>query len=182
MTTAGPSGFKAPPVVECMSREHCLGFGKKVYAADMICDACLRRHDPQRLREWAQANRNALAILDEAFFRKVETRRNLEARGRYLCAFEDPDYTHCRWRQYDLNLRGTRTDCGVVRRKGMACMRCWKRHLQKVEIVQYFTPMGLCHEEVDRINEVAKGEGSAAKDEENDDDDDEDVEGYHQLV
>jgi hypothetical protein len=181
MTPPSSSGFKLPPVVECMSREHCLGFGKKVYVADKICDVCLRRHDPQQLREWAYANTRALSVLDEEFSKKQERKRNLEAHGRYLCAFEDPDYTHCRWRRYDLNLRGTRTDCGVVRRKGTACISCWKRHLQKVGIVQYFTPMGLCHEEADKMNEALREEESAAKDEEHNDDD-EDVEGYDLLL
>ncbi|KAF2689688.1 hypothetical protein K458DRAFT_131110 [Lentithecium fluviatile CBS 122367] len=171
--------FKPPPVVECMSREHCLGFGKKIYVPNVVCSSCLKRHDPQQLREWAQGNSSALHILDEEFAQKQQTKRNLEARGRYLCAFEDPDYTHCRWRRRDLNLRGTRMDCGIVRRKGTACVKCWRRHLHKIGIVQYFTPMGLCHEEADKAAEASKSKDDAVEDDEDDEDDD--VEGYNQL-
>jgi hypothetical protein len=173
MTTPATFAFKPPPVVECMSREHCLGFGKKVFVPDIICNSCLRRHDPQRLREWAQGNTGALSILDEEFHRKQQTKRNLEARGRYLCAFEDPDFTHCRWRRYDLNLRGTRTDCGIVKRKGTACAKCWRRHLEKINIIQYFTPMGMCREELDKATEYAEAEaleGDEAGNLEDDDD------------
>lgn len=187
MSVSAASAFKPPPVVECLSREHCLGFGQKVYVANRICNACLRRHDPQQLREWANGNRDAISILDEEYARKQNAKRNLEARGRFFCAFEDPDYMHCRWRRSDLNLRGTRINCSMVRRKGMACGKCWKRHLQKFGIVQHFTPLGLCHEEADKATESLSAAHSIVADEESfneddDDDDDDDVEGYNTLL
>ena len=62
-------------------------------------------------------------------------------------------------------------------------MKCWKRHLQKVGIVQYFTPMGLCHEEADKATDVSGVEGSTARHgKSKDDDDDDDVEGYDLLL
>jgi hypothetical protein len=157
MSNSTMSSYKLPPIIQCISPEHCLSIGKKVHTPGKICDVCLKRYDLQQLREWAHEDPTALSILDEEFARRQEAKGNIEARGRYLCAFEDPDYTHCRWRQHDVNLRGTRTDCGVVRRKGSACVKCWRRHLQKIGIVQYFTPWGLCHEEADKASETMKG-------------------------
>jgi hypothetical protein len=158
--------FKAPPVIDCLSQARCLGIGRKTYNPYTVCLSCLKRHDPQQLRGWANNNASALALIEEQVNRKQEAKRRIEAHGRYLCAFEDPDFQHCRWRESDLNLRGTRLNCTTVRGKGKACKRCWRRHLQNVAIVQYFSPAGLCYEESDKIVEVAE-EG------------DDDAEGYN---
>lgn len=174
MSSSSEPPFKPPPVVECVSQEHCLGFGKRVHVPNKICAECLKRHDPQELRICANNNQEAITLVDEELSRKQETKRNIEARGRYLCAFEDPDYEHCRWRRRDLNLRGTRTDCGVVRRKGAACEKCWGRYLQKIGIVQYFTPTGLCHEEADKAAQEQSESKSMTEEA-----DDDDVEGYN---
>ena len=103
-------------------------------------------------------------------------KRSLEARGRFLCAFEDPDFQGRRWRLRDLNLRRYRLKCGFVRRKGAACAKCWNGHLQKVRIVQYFTPTGLCHEEADKV--VTKLEGA----EERINGGEDDAEGYNVIL
>ncbi len=176
MASASESPFKPPPIVECISRSHCLGIGRKIYVPDRICAACLQRHDPQQLRIWADANTAALLLVNEETLRKHVLKRNIEARGRYLCAFEDPDFQHCRWRLHDLNLRGTRLDCSSVRKKGTACSKCWSRRLQKIRIAQHFTPTGLCHEEADKL--VTRSAGS----EEDIEGEDDDVEGYNVLT
>ncbi|PZD39605.1 hypothetical protein A1F97_05750 [Pyrenophora tritici-repentis] len=119
MSSASESPFKPPPIVECVSGTHCLGIGKKVYVPHRVCSDCLQRHDPQQLRIWANSNPAALLLINEETARKHVLKRNIEARGRYLCAFEDPDYQLCRWRLLDLNLRGTRLDCPSVRRKAL---------------------------------------------------------------
>ncbi|KAH8730365.1 hypothetical protein GQ44DRAFT_814270 [Phaeosphaeriaceae sp. PMI808] len=150
MSTSSEPIFKAPPIVECNTRRHCLGVGKKVHNSDKVCSNCLKRYDPQQLRVWANGSLAALTLVEEEVLRKQYNKQNLENHGRYLCAFEDPDFQYCRWRQIDLNLRGSRLHCSTVRRKGKACKRCWRRHLQKFQIVQYFTPTGVCHEESDR--------------------------------
>ncbi|EDU49130.1 conserved hypothetical protein [Pyrenophora tritici-repentis Pt-1C-BFP] len=151
MSSASESPFKPPPIVECVSGTHCLGIGKKVYVPHRVCSDCLQRHDPQQLRIWANSNPAALLLINEETARKHVLKRNIEARGRYLCAFEDPDYQLCRWRLLDLNLRGTRLDCPSVRRKGTACSKCWRKRLRKISVVQHFTPAGLCHDEADRV-------------------------------
>ncbi|KAF2029085.1 hypothetical protein EK21DRAFT_68515 [Setomelanomma holmii] len=112
MSTASESVFKPPPVIECLAQGHCLGIGKKLRNFDTVCNNCLDRHDLQQLRVWANNNATALALINSHAERRQGRKRNLEAHGRYLCAFEDPDYQRCRWRQSDLNLRGTRLDCG----------------------------------------------------------------------
>lgn len=163
MSSPSESPFKSPPVVECISQGSCLGFGKKVHVPNRICVECLKRHDPQQLREWANDDVEALGLVDEELSRKQATKQNIEAHGRYLCAFEDPDFASCRWRRADLNLRGIRGDCKVVKRKGLACEKCWSQHLHKIGVVQYFTPLGLCHEEADKI----ASETAADREEEN---------------
>ena len=176
MPSASTPQFTPPPVVECISREHCLGLGKKVHSPNKICAECLQRYDLQQLQIWANGNVEAQAKMDEELSRKQMVKRNIEARGRYLCAFEDPDYHHCRWRRMELNLRSTRLTCSMVRRKGTACQRCWQHHLLRIGIVQYFNPMGMCHEEVDRA--VPQRRSSEASDE----DDDVDIEGYNVIL
>ena len=176
MTSTESPQFKLPPVTECISRDLCLGFGKKVHSSDKICKACLLRHDPQQLRTLANDNVDALAIVEKEIARKQVLKENTEGHNRFLCAFEDPDYIHCRWRRQDLNLRGTRLTCSVVRRKGMACEKCWRRHLQRIGIVQYFTPTGMCHEEADKTVLQTRGSESMEND------DDEDVEGYNIIA
>ncbi|KAF2105366.1 hypothetical protein BDV96DRAFT_476721, partial [Lophiotrema nucula] len=120
MSTSEAS-FKPPPVVECVSREVCLGIGKKIYSAEKVCSECLRCHDPEQLRCLADGNDQALAAIAEEVSWKQQIKANLESHDRFLCAFEDPDYELCRWRQKDLNLRGNRTNCSIVKRKGTAC-------------------------------------------------------------
>ncbi|PSN61214.1 hypothetical protein BS50DRAFT_156352 [Corynespora cassiicola Philippines] len=174
--SSSPDSFKLPPAVVCIAGSHCLGFGKKVYSPSKVCIECLKRYDPQQLRAWANNNADALARIEAEVSRKEITKQNIEAHGRFLCAFEDPDYQFCRWRRSDLNLRGTRVTCNVVKRKGTACDKCWKGHLQKIDIVQYFTPTGMCHEEADKVatkSQPADNEG---------DDDDDDIEGYGTLL
>ena len=173
MSSASESPFKPPPIVKCISGNNCLGVGKKIYAPDLVCTDCLQRHDPQQLRIWANSNTGALSLINEETSRKQLSKRNIEARGRYLCAFEDPDFQHCRWRLLDLNLRGTRLNCSSVRKKGRACSKCWRRHLRRIGIVPYFTPTGLCHEEADKV--VTESAASEGRGEEEDDD----VEGYN---
>lgn len=175
MTSSLQSPFKPPPIVQCLCQSYCLGIGKKVYDPTLVCPDCLKRHDLQQLRIWAKDNPAAINLIDLESSRKQVLKQNIEARGRYLCAFEDPDFQHCTWRQYNLNLRGTRLNCHSVPRKGSACARCWSQHLQKIEIVQYFTPSGLCHEEADKV--VAKSEEAEAGIEGGDDD----VEGYDMV-
>lgn len=184
MATSSAPQFKPPPVVECLSWNLCFGFGKKVYNPTNICTQCLLRYDAQQLRLMANGNTNALAVIEEELPRRQTLKSNLEAHGRFLCAFEDPDFAECRWRHQDLNLRGTRLNCSVVKRKGMACEKCWGRRLQKFAIMQHFTPTGTCHEEVDRIvpqtgNEESVDHGDDGND---DDDDDDDVEGYNTIL
>lgn len=174
MSSAAGVHFRPPPIVECVSQGSCLGIGRKVFNPHKICTNCLTRHDPQQLRIWANSNRTALALIDEELRRKYAVKLNIESHGRFLCAFEDPDFQYCRWRRRDLNLRGTRLTCKVVGRKGVACARCWRRHLQKISIVQYFTPGGLCHEEADK----AVSSRSVGLEEEEDDD----VEGYNEIL
>lgn len=166
--------FKPPPIVECISQGNCLGIGRKVFDSHKICANCLTRHDPQQLRSWTSNSRTSLSLIDEEVRRKQTVKQNIEGYGRYLCAFEDPDFQYCRWRQRDLNLRGTRLACKVVRRKGAACARCWRRHLQKISIIQYFTPSGLCHEEADKVvsSRLAGLEDA----------DDDDAEGYNEIL
>jgi hypothetical protein len=176
MSSAPDSLFKSPPIVKCISRNNCLGIGKKIHVPDLVCPDCLLRHDPQQLRIWAKNNISAISLINEEAFQKQNFKRNLETRGRYYCAFEDPDFQHCRWRLLDLNLRGTRLDCSIVRRKGTACSRCWRRRLRKIGILQYFTPSGLCHEEPDKV--VTVSVALKKKDEEEEDD----VEGYNVLL
>jgi hypothetical protein len=176
MTSADPLQFKLPPITECISRDLCLGFGKKVHSLNKICTECLLRHEPQQLRILANDNVDALAIIDKEIARKQVLKQNTEAHNRFLCAFEDPDYIHYRWRRRDLNLRGTRLSCSVVRRKGMACEKCWRHHLQRIGIVQYFTPTGMCHEEADKIVLQTTSSESIEND------DDEDVEGYNIIA
>ena len=55
-----------------------------------------------------------------------------------------------------------------------ACASCWKRHLQKIGIVQYFTPSGLCHEEADKV--------VLSRSVELEDKEDDDVEGYNEIL
>lgn len=174
MFSSSETPFKPPPVVECTLQENCLGFGKKLHVLDKICADCLKRHDPQQLREWVAHNASALSLIEEESSRKQQVKRNIEARGRYLCAFEDPDYEHCRWRRPDLNLRGTRADCGVVKRKGSACEKCWRHYLHKIDIVQYFTPLGRCHEEADKAAPEAQ-EVEATDEEEDEEPEDRDT-------
>ncbi|KAH8627348.1 hypothetical protein IG631_17116 [Alternaria alternata] len=176
MASAFESPFKPPPIVECISGSHCLGIGKKIHNTDRVCADCLQQHDPQQLRVWTNPNTAASLLVDEEATRKQVLKRNIEARGRYLCAFEDPDFQHCRWRLYDLNLRGTRLDCPSVRKKGAACSRCWRRRLRKIRIAQYFTPTGLCHEEANKL--VIRSAGS----EEGSEGSDDDVEGYNTIT
>jgi hypothetical protein len=178
MSGVPDSVFKPPPIVECIVQGHCLGFGRKIHCPDKVCNSCLKRHDFQQLRSWARNNATALELVEAEVLRKQELKQNIEAHGRYLCAFEDPDYQYCRWRQCDLNLRGTRLNCGSVRRKGRACSRCWRRRLRKIGIVQYFTPTGLCHEESDKIVTAPE----TAAEEESEDEDDDDVEGYNLVL
>ncbi|KAL6153357.1 hypothetical protein ACJQWK_11394 [Exserohilum turcicum] len=176
MSSASDSPFKPPPIVECTSGPHCLGIGKKVHVPHRVCPDCLQRHDPQQLRVWAHSNPGAILSINEETARKHVLKRNIEARGRFLCAFEDPDFQHCRWRLLDLNLRGTRLDCPSVRRKGTACTKCWRRRLRKIKILQHFTPTGLCHEEADKIvtRSASPEDGSEGSDD--------DVEGYNVLL
>jgi hypothetical protein len=176
MPSAVEGHFRPPPIVECLSRGNCLGIGRKVFNPHEICVDCLARHDPQQLRTWANNDLTAHTLIEEEVRRKRFVKQNLEAHGRYLCAFEDPDFQYCRWRRRDLNLRGTRLTCKVVRRRGAACARCWRRHLQKIGIVQYFTPTGLCHEEADKVvsSRLVGLEG--------DEEDDDDVEGYNEIL
>jgi hypothetical protein len=176
MTSSESPQFKLPPVTKCISRDLCLGFGKKVYKPDKICSQCLLRHDPQQLKTMADNNLDALAIIEGEVARKQVLKRNMEEHNRFLCAFEDPDYLDSQWRRADFNLRGTRLTCSAVRRKGMACGKCWGRHLQKIGIVQYFTPTGMCHEEADKI--ALRTETSEMIGE----DDEEDVEGYNLVL
>lgn len=175
MTSFPESPFKPPPIVQCLCQSHCVGIGKKVYDQNLVCPDCLKRHDLQQLRIWARDNTTATLLINVESSRKQVLKHNIEARGRYLCAFEDPDFEHSRWRLSDLNLRGTRLNCRTVRRKGTACARCWSRHLQKIEIVQYFTPIGLCHEEADKV--VVKSEEA----EEGIEGEEDDVEGYNMV-
>lgn len=174
MSSATGHYFRPPPIVECLSQGNCLGIGRKVFNPHFICTNCLAQHDPQQLRAWANNNYTALVLLEEELHRKNIVKQNIEAHGRYLCAFEDPDFQHCRWRRRDLNLRGTRLTCKVVQKKGAACARCWRKHLRKIGIVQYFTPSGLCHEEADK----AVSSRLAGWEEEEDDD----VEGYNEIL
>ena len=174
MSSSSDPAFKPPPAVECICRERCLGFGKKVHAPDKICQECLKRQDPQQLRIWAEGNSSALTIIDEEVSQKQRMKENVETHGRYLCAFEDPDYQDCRWRRRDLNLRGTRLGCSVVKSKGLACEKCWRRHLERIGVVQYFTPAGMCHEEADK-----PGQSTCASTE---GDDEDDVEGYNIVL
>lgn len=176
MTSRSESPFKPPPVVTCLCQDHCLGIGKKVHNPNQVCSDCLTRHDPQQLRAWANNDAAALALIDEEVSRKQVLKDNIEAHGQFLCAFEDPDFQHCRWRQSDLNLRGTRLNCGSVRTKGAACGKCWNRHLQKIEIVQYFTPTGHCHDKSEQS--VVRVQGPADATEEVDDD----WEGYNVVL
>lgn len=173
MSSAAGAHFRPPPIVECLSQGNCLGIGRKVYSPHQICTICLARHDPHQLRIWANNNCTALNLVDEEVRHKQIVKQNIEAHGRYLCAFEDPDFQYCRWRRRDLNLRGTRLTCKVVHRKGVACARCWRRHLQKIGIVQYFTPGGLCHEEADK---VVSSRLRGLEEEEDD------VEGYNEIL
>lgn len=173
MSSSGRVHFRPPPIVECISQGSCLGIGRKVFNRREICTNCLTRHDPQQLRILAKNNRAALALIDEEVRRKYTVKYNIEAHGRFLCAFEDPHFQYCRWRLRDLNLRGTRLTCNIVGRKGAACARCWRRYLQKIGIVQYFTPCGLCHEEADKI----VSSRSVGLEEEDDD-----VEGYNEIL
>ena len=176
MTSPSESPFKPPPIVLCLCQEQCLGIGKKIYDPSQVCFDCLKRHDLQQLRVWANNDTAALSIIDEESSRKQVLKRNIEAHGRFLCAFEDPDFQHCRWRQSDLNLRGTRLNCSSVRTKGAACAKCWNRHLQKIEIVQYFTPTGHCHELSDPT--VVRLDSTAGDTEGGDDD----LEGYNEVL
>jgi hypothetical protein len=176
IASGSDSIFKSPPVVECIAHVHCLGIGKKIHCPDKICNSCLTRYDPQQLRTWANNNTVALTIIEGEVLRKQELKRNIESHRRYLCAFEDPDFQHCRWRYHDLNLRGTRLNCGTVRWKGKACEKCWRKRLHKIEIVQYFTPTGLCHEESDKIVTTLEGTGEGVEGE------DDDVEGYNLVL
>jgi hypothetical protein len=172
--------FKPPPTVECIINENCLSIGRRKPKPGVICGECLRRHDLHRLAEWAKGDTEAVARIEEELFRKQQIMSNLESRGRYLCAFEDPDFGHCRWREPDLNLRGTRTDCAMAKRKGMACSKCWSRHLEKIEIIQYFTPTGMCHEEADKVAALAK-DSQVSHAELYPDEDEEDVESYNTI-
>lgn len=168
--------FKPPPVVECLCQYHCLGIGRKVFNSHKVCLNCLQRHDLQHLRILAHGDTTALTVINTEATRKQTLKSNVEAYGRYLCAFEDPDYQYCRWRQPDLNLRGTRSNCVYVRRKGTACSRCWRRHLRKIRIIQYFTPTGLCHEAADQV--VTRSE----RPEEDSEKIEDDVEGYNLVL
>ncbi len=192
MTSSSASPFKVPPSVECLCQRHCLGIGeqrlhlpriprpnrsgKKIHNPNRICSNCLNRHDLQQLRIWANGSLPATLLINQADRQKQVLKTHAEARGRFLCAFLDPDFQHCRWRLYDLNLRGTRLNCRPVRRKGTACARCWSRHLSKIRIAQHFTPTGLCHEEVDKS--VSRSEGSEERTEGSEDD----VEGYYSRM
>ncbi|KAF2263229.1 hypothetical protein CC78DRAFT_534226 [Lojkania enalia] len=178
MSSSIEQTFKQPPVTECIAGEHCLSFGKKIYVPDKICHECLSGQNPGQLREWADDNPDALAIIELDIKNKQKTKENLEAHSRYLCAFEDPDYQHCRWRKEDLDLRDRRTVCLLVRRKGMACQKCWRHHLKKIELVQYFTPTGLCHEEAFKPSSEAESSDSRV----GDNDDEDDVEGYNVIL
>lgn len=174
MSSAAGVHFRPPPIVECISQGSCLGIGRKVFNPKQVCTSCLTRYDPQQLRTLAKDSCTALALIDQELRRKHFLKQNIEAHGRFLCAFEDPDFQYCRWRRGDLNLRGTRLSCKAVRRKGAACTRCWRRHLQKIGIVQYFTPSGLCHEEADKVvsSRLVGSEEEA----------DDDVEGYNEIL
>ncbi|KAF2708505.1 hypothetical protein K504DRAFT_435059 [Pleomassaria siparia CBS 279.74] len=122
-TSASVSLFKPPPVVQCISRDSCLGLGKKVHVPNKICIECLTGHDPKQLQIWANENVEALDTIEEEVARKQMSKRNMESHGRFLCAFEDPDYLDSRWRRSDLNLRGVGVSCASVKRKGMACRK-----------------------------------------------------------
>jgi hypothetical protein len=188
MSTASRPTFKLPPSVKCIAQGHCLGVGRKVYYSKTVCATCLKRYDCQQLRIWASNDTSALALVQKEYVNRQLQKRNIESCNRYLCAFEDPDFEHCRWRHRDLNLRGTRLNCNTVRRKGTACKKCWNRRIRKIRVLQYFTPTALCHEELERIVRRPEdaGEGAVEEDQEeeeeeedDDDDDDDDVEGYH---
>jgi hypothetical protein len=174
MSSASP--FSAPPIVKCISGNNCLGIGKKLHAPDLVCSNCLQRHNPQQLRIWANSNPGTISLINEESSRKQLSKRNIEACGRYLCAFEDPEFLHCRWRLLDLNIRGTRLNCSSVRRKRTACSKCWRRRLRKIGIVPYFTLTGLCLEEADRV--LTESAASEERGEEEDDD----VEGYNLVL
>jgi hypothetical protein len=172
MSSGSETKFRPPPIVECISQGHCLGIGRKVYCPHKICPSCLQRYDPSQLQTWAKQNPVAISLINDQIHQKQIIKHNIESYGRYLCAFEDPDFLHCRWRLRDLNLRGTRLTCTTVRRKGTACNRCWKRHLLKIGIVSYFTPTGLCHEEADKVVTRSEDFDEGSEGEEDD------VEGY----
>ncbi|KAF2005110.1 hypothetical protein P154DRAFT_353169 [Amniculicola lignicola CBS 123094] len=176
--------FTPPPTVNCLSQRHCLGFGKKVYAPDTICPDCLHRHDPQQLQLWADDNPIATAIINNKLARRQVEKTNVEKCGRFLCAFEDPDFWDRRWRLADINLRGMRTDCSFVRKKGEACTKCWSQHLKKIVVIMdYFTQMGFLRSEaVEGAQDCIQGEGVNTDGKEDDDDDDDDVEGYNVIL
>jgi hypothetical protein len=174
MSAASPPIFKPPPIVECIAEGYCLGTGKKVYHPEKVCETCLNRYDCQQLRKWASLNTLALAIIEEEYNRRQIRKDNIESHNCYLCAFEDPDFEHCRWRQLDFNLRGIRLDCKTVRHKGKACSKCWGRRIRKIGVLQYFTPTALCHEELERAVTRSEDTGGGAEEEEDDD-----VEGYN---
>lgn len=176
MSSATETTFKPPPIIECIAEHNCIGVGKKVHVPHHVCPDCLQRHDPQQLRIWAKHNASALSLINDEASRKHILKQNIEARSRYFCAFEDPDFQHCRWRLFDLNLRGTRLDCRYVRLKGTACSKCWTRCPQRIGIFQYFTPTGVCHEvaESGKTTSVILEEGIEAGND--------DVEGYNEIL
>lgn len=177
MSTASHIDFKPPPIVSCIAQGHCLGIGRKVHCPDKICIACLKRYDCRQLRTWAHNNASALALVEEEYAIRQYRKQNTESCGHYLCCFEDPDFEDCRWRYRDLNLRGTRLNCKTVRQKGKACKKCWNRRERRFNVVQYFTPTALCHEELERSLTVSEDAGDGEEEE-----DDDDVEGYNTVL
>ncbi|KAF2730029.1 hypothetical protein EJ04DRAFT_515532 [Polyplosphaeria fusca] len=178
--------FKPPPTAECILNDDCLSFGKKTPTPGQICAECLRFYEIPQLQKWAAADNGALALIDAELSRRQQAKANIETSGKFLCAFEDPDFRNSPWRADEFNLRilrGRKADCGRVSRKGKACDPCWKQYLQKVAVVKYFDPTGMCHEQVDKMAaESSKSKAVENQSADADDDDDwGDVEGYDTI-
>jgi hypothetical protein len=130
-SSSSASEFKAPGSVECfVPAEYCKSQGRIVYKADKICKLCKMEQHIDKLKVFAGGNPTSEQLCENLReLRKVERKAKADAASTlHPCAFDDPDFAHCKWQTPELNLRRVRGATGRCKRvsiKGNTCESCW---------------------------------------------------------
>ncbi|KAF2016926.1 hypothetical protein BU24DRAFT_407018 [Aaosphaeria arxii CBS 175.79] len=145
------------------------------FSPSEICQPCLAFYDSVQLERYVinhDPDQSVMEIITKKRDAAQKMKETVENKhNKFLCAFEDPDFDGCKWRDEDFNLKLMRKggECTLVAVKGKACNYCWPRWMETVgttfNITDYFDASGILRDDDSESDDSVEDEqiGTAAQ-------------------